>query len=415
MTIRGAPDPERRQATCIYAPLRRRHFRNVWIGGLLSNFGTFAQLVGAAWAMTLMTRSEPLVALVQTASSLPIMLLAIFAGTIADLFDRRRVAIAALAFAFAAATLLTIVFFTGLLTPAILLVLCALVACGTTLFGPAWQSSVREHVPSAELPAAIALNSVSFNLGRSLGPAIGGLIVTAAGAGAAFAANALSFVPALVALYRLPPHVFRAEAPRERILRAAIAGIGYVVREPTIRVVLMRSAVLLFCMSALLALLPLLAQRQLSGDAFTYGVLFAMFGAGAVIGALSLSALNARLGRETIACILSGVLAMAMIGLGASHWLAGSAVAAAVAGTAGTALVGTFNIAVQLSAAPGLTGRALSAFHAVLGSGVAVGSWAWGAAAAHLGISTSMVAAGVALLASLLLGVVIPIPAHDRG
>lgn len=393
----------------VLAPLRRPHFRYVWLGGLLSNLGTFVQSIAAAWAMTQITDSVELVALVQTATTMPTMVFGIFAGTIADLYDRRSVAIAALGLAFIAAACLALVSFLDLLTPALLLLSCFLVACGTSLFGPAWQSSVREQVPVPELPAAIALNAVSYNLGRSLGPALGGLIVIGAGADIAFGVNAVSFLPALIALYlfRTAP---RLPLPRESLFKAAAKGIGYAYGEPTIRIALIRSSIVLLCASALLALFPLIAQQQLSGDAFTYGSLYALFGLGAVLGALSVSRLHSRLPREQIVRAGSALLGAGVLVLGISQSIVLSGVAALGAGMAWTALSGTFNVAVQMTASLGMAGRALSAFQATLGASVAIGSFLWGYVAAQTDVATALVCAGALLLGSPLIGTLLPIP-----
>ena len=185
----------------ITAPLRHAVFRRIWLASLLSNLGLLIQGVGAAWAMTQMTSSADKVALVQTAPMLPIMLISMPAGAIADMYDRRIVALISLSIALVGATTLSVLAWLGLLTPNILLAFCFVVGSGMALFGPAWQSSVSEQVPAETLPAAVALNGISYNIARSFGPAIGGIIVAAAGAVAAFAANALLYLPLLIVLF----------------------------------------------------------------------------------------------------------------------------------------------------------------------------------------------------------------------
>src|SRR4051812_27118372 len=182
-------------------PLRNGTFRRIWLASLLSNLGLFIQGVGAAWAMTQMTSSAELIALVQTALMLPIMLTSLAGGAIADMYDRRIVGLAALSVALAGATALSILAHLGLVTPITLLAFCFIIGTGMALFGPAWQASVSEQVPSQALPAAIALNTISYNIARSFGPALGGVVVTIAGAVAAFICNALLYVPLLIVLY----------------------------------------------------------------------------------------------------------------------------------------------------------------------------------------------------------------------
>src|SRR5581483_1399239 len=175
----------------IAAPLRHIAFRRIWSASLLSNLGLLIQAVGAAWAMTQMTSSADKVALVQTALMLPVMLIAMPAGAIADMYDRRIVSLVALVIALSGASALTVLSWMGLVTPNSLLALCFVVGSGMALLGPAWQSSVTEQVPADMLPAAVALNGISYNIARSFGPAIGGIVVATAGAMAAFAANAI--------------------------------------------------------------------------------------------------------------------------------------------------------------------------------------------------------------------------------
>src|SRR5689334_22437851 len=185
----------------VAAPLQYVIFRRIWLASLLSNLGLLIQAVGAAWAMTQMTSSADKVALVQTALMLPVMLIAMPAGAVADMFDRRIVALISLAISLVGATTLTTLTFVGLITPQILLMLCFVVGSGMALFGPAWQSSVSEQVPSETLPAAVALNGISYNIARSFGPAIGGLVVATAGAVAAFAVNAVLYLPLMAVLF----------------------------------------------------------------------------------------------------------------------------------------------------------------------------------------------------------------------
>src|SRR6201997_81693 len=218
-----APKSEKISAEGITAPLRHTIFRRIWLASLLSNLGILIQGVGAAWAMTQMTSSADKVALVQTALMLPIMLISMPAGAIADMHDRRIVAMVSLAIALTGATTLTVLTWLGLLQPNLLLALCFVVGSGMALFGPAWQSSVSEQVPTDTLPSAVALNSISYNIARSFGPAIGGIIVAAAGAVAAFAANSLLYVPLLVVLFLWRRESEPSRLPRERLNRAIVS------------------------------------------------------------------------------------------------------------------------------------------------------------------------------------------------
>ena len=215
-------------------------FRRIWLASLVSNLGILIQGVGAAWAMTQMTSSADKVALVQTALMLPIMLIAMPAGAIADMHDRRVVAMVSLAIALTGATALTVLAWLGLVTPNILLALCFVVGSGMALFGPAWQASVSEQVPAETLPAAVALNGISYNIARSFGPAIGGIVVATAGAVAAFAVNAVLYLPLMAVLFLWNRTHEPSRLPRERLNRAIVSGVRYIANSPSIRIVLIR-------------------------------------------------------------------------------------------------------------------------------------------------------------------------------
>ena len=226
----------------ITAPLRHSVFRRIWLASLVSNLGILIQGVGAAWAMTQMTSSADKVALVQTALMLPIMLISMPAGAIADMHDRRIVALVSLSIALTGATALTVLAWLNLVTPNMLLALCFVVGSGMALFGPAWQSSVSEQVPAETLPSAVALNGISYNIARSFGPAIGGIVVATAGAVAAFAANAVLYLPLMVVLFLWNRISEPSRLPRERLNRAIVSGVRYIANSPSIRIVLIAHA-----------------------------------------------------------------------------------------------------------------------------------------------------------------------------
>src|SRR5437773_2068778 len=235
--------------------------------------------------MTQMTSSADKVALVQTALMLPIMLIAMPAGAIADMHDRRIVALVSLSIALAGATALTVLAWFNLVTPNVLLTLCFVVGSGIALFGPAWQASVSEQVPAETLPSAVALNGISYNIARSFGPAIGGIVVATAGAVAAFAANALLYIPLLIVLFLWDRVSAPSRLPRERLNRAIVSGVRYIANSPSIRIVLARTLVTGLIGGSVSALMPLVARDLLHGGAQTYGIMLGAFGVGAVIGA----------------------------------------------------------------------------------------------------------------------------------
>jgi MFS family permease len=394
----------------IAAPLRHRVFRRIWLASLLSNLGILIQGVGAAWAMTQMTSSADKVALVQTALMLPIMLISMPAGAIADMHDRRIVAMISLAIALTGATTLTLLTWLGWLAPNLLLVLCFVVGSGMALFGPAWQSSVSEQVPGETLPAAVALNGISYNIARSFGPAIGGVVVAALGAVAAFALNALLYLPLLVVLFLWNRVHEPSRLPREKLNRAMVSGVRYITNSPPIKIVLTRTFVTGLIGGSLSALMPLVARDLLHGGAQTYGIILGAFGMGAVIGALNIGEIRKRLSGESAirACAISMAGAIAAVAVSGEPVL--TAAALVVAGSVWMLAVALFNIGVQLSAPRWVAGRSLAAFQASISGGIAVGSWGWGHLTDAYGVETALLISAALMLASPLLGLIMPMP-----
>lgn len=397
-------------ATGITAPLRYPVFRNIWLASLLSNFGILILGVGAAWAMTQLSPRADMVALVQTALMLPIMFAALPAGAIADMYDRRIVALIALLLSLAGASGLTALGLMDVVTPHILLAFCFIIGFGMALMGPAWQASVGEQVPAETLPSAIALNSISYNIARSFGPAIGGVIVAAVGAVGAFAVNAIFYLPILTVLYRWQRMQESSRLPPERIGRAIISGVRYVIHSPAIRVVLIRTILTGVAGSSISALMPLVARDLLGGNASVYGVMLGAFGVGAVAGALGVGRLRNRMRNETIIRLALIVFGGATAIVAASHWHLVTGFALLVAGACWMISITIFNIGVQLPAPRWVTGRALASFQASIAGGIALGSWVWGYAATIGGVTTALVLSAGAIALSSLLGLTHPVP-----
>jgi MFS family permease len=394
----------------VAAPLRHVVFRRIWLASLLSNLGLLIQAVGAAWAMIQMTSDADKVALVQTALMLPVMLISMPAGAIADMYDRRIVALVSLSISLSGATALTVLAWLGLVTPGILLALCFVVGSGMALFGPAWQSSVSEQVPAETLPSAVALNGISYNIARSFGPAIGGIVVATAGAVAAFAANALLYIPLLVVLFLWDRTSAPSRLPRERLNRAMVSGVRYIAHSPSIRIVLARTLVTGLIGGSVSALMPLVARDLLHGGVQTYGIMLGAFGMGAVIGALNIGQIRQRLSGESAirACALSMGGAIAAVALSRQPVL--TAAALVIAGAVWMLAVALFNIGVQLSAPRWVAGRSLAAFQASIAGGIAVGSWGWGRLTDIAGVETALLVSAGLMLASPLLGLWLGMP-----
>ena len=405
-------DPKRARfaADSVAAPLRYPLFRRIWLASLLSNFGLMIQGVGAAWAMTQMTTSADKVALVQTALMLPIMLISMPAGAVADMYDRRVVALVSLGIALTGATGLSVLAWLRLITPEILLASCFVVGSGMALFGPAWQSSVTEQVPAETLPSAVALNGISYNIARSFGPAIGGIVVASAGAVAAFATNAVFYLPLLVVLFLWRRTSEPSRLPRERLNRAIVSGVRYIANSPSIRIVLARTLVTGVIGGSVSALMPLVARDLLHGGAQTYGIMLGAFGMGAVIGALNIAEVRKRMTGEAAvrACALSMGGAIAAVALSREPVL--TAAALVVAGAVWMLAVALFNIGVQLSAPRWVAGRSLAAFQASIAGGIAIGSWGWGRLTDAAGVETALLVSAALMFASPLLGLWLRMP-----
>jgi MFS family permease len=391
------------------SPFRSPVFRSVWIASTLSNLGSLIQSVGASWMMLSIAPSPDMVALVQASVSLPIMLLSLVAGAMADNMDRRRVMLGAQTFMLCVSVALSLFTWAGFVGPWLLLLFTFLIGCGSAFHAPAWQASVGDMVPRPEVPGAVALNSMGFNIARSIGPAIGGAIVAAAGAAAAFATNAVSYIALLTVLARWRPPQRTHSLPRETLGIAMAAGARYVAMSPHIRTVLFRSAAFCIGASSILALLPLVAKHLVSGGPLTYGLLLGAFGAGAVTGALIAVRLRAMLSTEAIVRWAGCALALAAAIMAVSTNLALTMAALLLAGAGWMLNLSTFNVAVQLSAPRWVVARALSLYQMAAFGGLAAGSWLWGEAAADAGISAALLISAAVVLAGVILGRWVPL------
>lgn len=394
----------------VAAPLRYVAFRHIWLASVLSNLGILIRGVGAAWAMTEMTSAADKVALVQTATTLPVMLIALPAGALADMHDRRRVALVALSIAFCSVTALTALQWLGLTTPNLLLVLCFVIGSSVALMNPAWQSAVSEQVPAEMLPAAVTLNGVSFNVARSIGPAIGGVVVAAAGAVAAFALNALLYLPLMIALFLWQRVAEQSRLPREQLSRAIVSGVRYIANSPSIKVVMVRAMVTGALGSSITALMPLIARDLVHGGAQTFGIMLGAFGFGAVIGAIGIGEVRKRLSGEAAirACMLSMGGAVAAVAMSREPVL--TAIALVVAGAMLLMAFTLFDIGVQLSAPRWVAGRSLAAYQAAYSGGIAIGSWSWGRLTDAAGVEAALLVSAAMLLLSPLLGLWLRMP-----
>jgi predicted MFS family arabinose efflux permease len=305
---------------------------------------------------------------------------------------------------------LSVLTFLGMVTPEILLAFCFIVGSGMALFGPAWQASVSEQVPAETMPAAVALNGISYNIARSFGPAIGGIVVATAGAVVAFAANALLYIPLFVVMFLWKRSIEPSRLPREQLNRAIVSGVRYIRNSPSIRIVLARTLVTGIAGGSVSALMPLVARDLLHGGAQTYGIMLGAFGMGAVIGALNIGEVRKRLSGEAAvrACALIMGVAIAVVAVSREPVL--TAAALVVAGSVWMLAVALFNIGVQLSAPRWVAGRSLAAFQASIAGGIAIGSWGWGHLTDMVGVEMALLISGLTMFVSPLLGLWLRMP-----
>src|SRR5262245_25939356 len=299
-----------------WGPLREPLFRALWIAAVASNVGGLMEDVGEAWLMTSLTTSTLLVALIETAGSLPVLLLSVPSGAFADLIDRRRLLLITQIWMLTIAATLGVLTIAGLTTPSLLLILAFALGLGAAVNAPAWQAITPELVTRTDLPAAVTLGSVAFNVARAVGPALGGLLVAAFGPGPVFLLNAISFLGVIVVLYRWRRAVEKSNLPPEHVLGALRAGFRYVRHTSTIQAVLVRAATFILCASALWALLPVVARRGLGLNAAGYGVLLGCIGLGGVTGASLLPVLRQKFSTNAVVIAATLIFASATIVLG---------------------------------------------------------------------------------------------------
>lgn len=403
-TVRPAPPPG------AFAPLRHRLFAVLWVATVLGNVGTFMRDVASAWLVLDLSGSPGAVALVQAAGTLPIFLLAIPAGVLSDIMDRRRMLIAIqIALGCVSATLMLLAA-TGGASVATLVGLTFLGGVGAALMAPVWQSIVPELVPRAELKGAVALNSLGFNIARAIGPAAGGLILAGLGAAATYAADVLTYVAVVAALvwWRRAPDP--DDALSERFGGALRAGLRFARASRPLHRVLLRAGLFFACASAVWALLPIIAGPILGGGPGFYGLLLGAVGAGAIGGAVLLPRLRERLGGDGVLLAGSAVTAAVMVALalGPPRWAAVPLLL--VLGAAWIGVLTTLNAVTQAILPNWVRGRGLAIYLTVFNGAMTAGSLSWGALAEMVGVPVALWIGAVALLGIGLLLHRLPLP-----
>jgi MFS family permease len=359
------------------------------------------QSVGAAWVVTSLTDSPAQIALLQTAGSLPLFLVGLLAGALADVMDRRRLLLITQTWMLLVAALIGVLTMMELINVWSLLLLTFLLGLGGALNGPAWQSMVPDLVGKEHLAQAIALNGAAFNLARAVGPALGGLLVAATGAGPVFLLNAASFLGVIVVIFRWQPQPREQTTPPEGLREAMQAGLRYTRYAPALQVVMIRTAAFIFAGSATWALLPVVARQELGLGAAGYGLLLGSIGIGAASSVVLLPRLRNRLGTDAQMVIATLIFATSTMALGYFRhlWLLNGAMA--LMGVAWMMLTSGLNVAAQTSAPDWVKARAVGMYLLVFQGGMAGGSALWGAVAARIGTTGALQVAAIALVAGL--------------
>ncbi|HLJ29242.1 MAG TPA: MFS transporter [Candidatus Angelobacter sp.] len=382
------------------SPLREPLFRSLWIAAVISYTGSWMQNIATGWLMSTLTTSPVLVSLVQVALSVPVFMIALPAGALADMIDRRKFLLVTQTSMVGAAGILGVLTITGAVTPQLLLVFTFLLGVGAVMNDPAWQALTPDLVEGPKLAAAVALNSAGFNIARAVGPALGGLVIATAGNGIAFLLNAVSFFGVILFLYRWKPGE-RELPPRDSLGSAIGSGLGYARQDRRIKAVLVRTLAFSLFASAFWALLPLIARAY---GAEGYGAMLACFGVGALIGAGVLSQIRRKLSLDAVVAAGNIVFAVAVFELVSTQTLVLSSICAAGAGLAWIGNLASLNFVAQAAAPSWVRARVISLYVLALQGGLALGSAVWGVVASQIGIRSTVTVTAVALCCGVLLG-----------
>jgi predicted MFS family arabinose efflux permease len=382
----------------VLGPLQEPLFRSLWVAAVISYTGTWMQNVGAGWLMTSLTMSPLMVGLVQAANSIAVFLVVLPAGAIADVVDRRKLLLLTQLWMVIAAAALGVLTIAGLVTPALLLLFTFLMGFGAVLNDPAWQAITPEIVSRENFAAGIALNSAGFNVARAIGPALGGMVIVAAGSGFAFLLNAASFFGVIFFLYRWKRAPERTSIRVGHLFEAMFDGLRHCRSSRTMHCVLVRSAVFSIPAGALLALLPLLAHAF---GCEGYGLMLGIFGAGSLIGAAILPFVRRMVSVDALVALSTAVFAFATYASGQRLGVFTFALIMLLAGTSWIQILASLNVCAQTMSPSPMRARAISLYLLVLQGGFAGGAALWGAIAERVGMQRSLHYAALGLLLGL--------------
>jgi MFS family permease len=397
-------------AESAWGPLREPLFRTLWIASVTSYVGTWMQNMGTGWLMASLTSSPMMVGLVQAATTLPVFLVILPAGALADMVDRRRFLLLSQAWMVVAAAALGILTVFGMVTPWSLVVLTFLLGLGAVMNDPAWQAITPEIVSGRRLASAVALNSAGYNAARAVGPAVGGLVIAAAGSGFAFLLNAASFFGVIVFLYRWKRVPHEVPEPTNHLHQALAAGFRYARQASTVSAVLVRTGVFSLFASVVWALLPLVARPH---GPVGYGLLLGFFGLGALGGAVLLPALRRAFSCDALVITASVLFAAVSFAVAETGNFGGLCAVLFLGGICWIAIIATLNVTAQIMCPAWIRARMLSMYLLVLQGGMAAGSVLWGAVASHLGIRAAFLLAALGMVLGLAASIRFRLPAYE--
>ncbi len=377
-------------------PLRNSTFRRLWLASVIAWLGTWLQNTGAGWLMTTLAPRPLIVAMVQAATIMPVFLLALPGGALADIVDRRIFLIGTQVWTILAAATLAALTLGHAVTAGVLLGLTFAIGIGSALTAPAWSAIVPELVPREDLVQAIALNGIGYNLTRAVGPALAGFLILLGGTSLAFSLYTVSILAVIAALLSWQRGKRFTGLPREHLLSAMRAGVRFVRNTPAIRHAMVRTIAYSLPASAPWALLPLVVREQLHLGAGMYGVILGMMGVGGVTSGMLLPLVRGRLSRNAtvVGCSLFSCAGIALLGT-ANHW-ALAAFGMLLFGIGWTSAYATIQAAAQLVCPPWVRARALSIYQLAQNGALTVGSFAWGALGGQIGMADALlVAAGL--------------------
>lgn len=384
-----------------FAPLRTRLFLAIWMAAMASNVGTWVQSVGEKWLMAELTRSPLLMSLIETGSTLPMLILSMPGGAIADIVDRRRLLLGTQTWMLLVAAAMAACSALHLVSPGLLITMSLLLGVGAALNAPAWQASVPHLVPRDQIASAVALNSAGFNLSRAIGPALGGLVVGWLGPTWAFALNAVSFVGVVVVLRGWQHQPVPTDLPAERFTAAMKVGLRYTRHRQTLQVILLRGGTFVFFGGTMFSLLPTLAIHHLGLGSTAFGLLLGCVGTGAVLSTLVLPTLRARLSPNALLASATLVFAAGLLVFAFVGRVAPVALALLVCGGGWLTVLSTCNTAVQLSVPSWVRARALGVYITVWGGAMAGGAAFWGWVGERWGIHMAFATASAGMLLAL--------------